>query len=75
MKIEKGIIEEKLIEFEELSKHVKATKNGLRALETLEKEIGKLLKEYLKGVEDNEGFEFVAEVTNRIIEAKRKLYN
>ena len=71
----KGSIEKKLIEFEELAKQVKATKMGLKTLESLEEEIGKLLKEYLKSVKDEEGFEFVAEATNRIIEAKRKLYN
>jgi len=71
----KGAIEEKLAEFEELIKQVKATKMGLKALEPLEEEIGKLLKEYLKSVKNDEGFEFVAEVTNRIIEAKKKLYN
>ena len=43
----KGVIEKKLIEFEELSKQVKATKMGLKTLESLEEEIGKLLKEYL----------------------------
>jgi len=71
----KGVIEKKLAEFEDLTKHAKATKMGLKALEPLEEEIGKLLKEYLKSVKDDEGFEFVAEVTSRIIEAKRKLYN
>jgi hypothetical protein len=71
----KGVIEKKLIEFEELVKHVKATKMGLKTLESLEEEIGKLLKEYLKSVKDEEGFEFVAEATKRIVEAKRKLYN
>jgi len=71
----KGAIEKKLTEFEELAKQVKTTKMRLNALEPLEEEIGKLLKEYLKSVKDDEGFEFVAEVTNRIIEAKRKLYN
>ena len=71
----KTTIEQKLIEFEELAKEVKATRKGLKALEPLEEEIGKLLKEYLISVKDDEGFEFVAEVTNRIIEAKKRLYN
>jgi len=71
----KGAIEKKLTEFEELAKQVKATRKGLKVLEPLEEEIDKLLKEYLKSVKDDEGFEFVAEATNRIIEAKRKLYN
>jgi hypothetical protein len=71
----KGVIEKKLIEFEELAKQVKATKMGLKALEPLEEEIGKLLKEYLKKAKDDNDFEFVAEVTNKIVEAKRKLYN
>ena len=71
----KGAIEKKLVEFEELSKQVKATKMGLKTLESLEEEIGKLLKEYLKNAKDDADFEFVAEATNRIIEAKRSLYN
>jgi len=73
--LNKEVIEQKLIEFEELAKQIKATKSGLKALEPLEEEIGKLLKEYLKSAKDDEGFEFVADVTNRIIEAKRTLYN
>jgi|GEM_PF-4675726 len=71
----KGAIEKKLMEFEELAKQVKATRNGLNALEPLEEEISKLLKEYLKNAKDDADFEFVAEATNRIIEAKRSLYN
>jgi hypothetical protein len=71
----KDVIEKKLVEFEELAKQVKATKMGLKALEPLEEEIGKLLKGYLKNAKDDADFEFVAEVTNRIIEAKKKLYN
>ena len=73
--IDKKVIEQKLIEFEELVKQVKAEKKGLKALEPLEEEIGKLLKEYLKAVKDDEGFEFVADVTHKIIEAKKSLYN
>ena len=71
----KGVIEKKLIEFEDLAKQVKTTKIGLKALESLEEEIGKLLKQYLKSVKDDADFEFVAEATNRIVETKRKLYN
>jgi hypothetical protein len=71
----KGVIEKKLVEFEDIAKQVKTTKMGLKALELLEEEIGKLLKEYLKNVKDDADFEFVAEATNRIVEAKRRLYN
>ena len=71
----KGAIEKKLAEFEELAKQVKATRKGLKALEPLEEEIGKLLKEYLKNAKDDADFEFVAEATNRIVEAKRRVYN
>jgi len=71
----KDDIEKKLVEFEELAKQLKTTKMGFKTLESLEKEIGKLLKEYLKNAKDDADFEFVAEATNRIIEAKRSLYN
>ena len=71
----KGAIEKKLVEFEELAKEIKTTGKGLKALEPLEEEIGKLLKEYLKKAKDDNDFEFVAEVTNKIVEAKRRLYN
>jgi len=71
----KGAIEKKLAEYEDLVKQVKATKMGLKALEPLEEEIGKLLKEYLKNAKDDADFEFIAETTNRIVEAKRRLYN
>jgi predicted DNA-binding protein len=71
----KGAIEKKLIEFEDLAKEVKATRKGLNALETLEKEIGKLLNEYLKNAKDDKDFEFMANATNRIIEVKKSLYN
>jgi len=73
--IDKKVIEQKLIEFEELAKQVKTTKKGLKALEPLEEEIGKLLKEYLKSVKDDKDFEFIANATSRIIEAKKSLYN
>ena len=72
---DKEVIEKKLTEFEELAKQVKVTKKGLKALEPLEEEIGKLLKEYLKAVKADEDFEFIANATSRIIEAKRTLYN
>jgi len=75
MSMDKRAIEKKLIEFEELAKEVKASKKGLKALEPLEEEIGKALKEYLRNTKDEEGFEFVAEATSRIIEAKRLLYS
>ena len=73
--LNKEVIEKKLIEFEELAKEVKATRKDLKALEPLEEEIGKLLKEYLKSVKDDADFEFVADVTKRIIKAKKSLYN
>jgi len=73
--LNKEVIEKKLTEFEELAKQIKATKSGLKALEPLEEEIGKLLKEYLKSVKDDKDFEFIADVTHRIIEAKRLLYS
>jgi len=73
--LNKEAIEQKLIEFEDLAKQVKASKKGLKALEPLEEEIGKILKEYLRNTKDEEGFEFVADATYRIIEAKRSLYN
>ena len=72
---DKEVIEKKLTEFEELAKQVKTTKKGLKALEPLEEEIGKLLKEYLESVKDDKDFEFIADATHRIIEAKRLLYS
>ena len=71
MMIDKATIEQKLAEFEELAKQVKATKKGLKDLEPTEEEIGKLLKEYLKSVKDDKDFEFIANATSRIIEAKK----
>jgi len=71
----KEAIEKKLVEFEELAKEVKATKKGLKALEPLEEEIGKLLRECLRESKHDEDFDFVADATYRIIEAKKSLYN
>jgi len=75
MMIDKATIEKKLIEFEELAKQVKVTNRGLKALEPLEEEIGKALKEYLRNAKEDKDFEFIADVTHRIIEAKRLLYS
>jgi len=71
----KTTIEQKFTEFEELAKQVKSTKKGLKSLEPLEEEIGKLLREYLRDAKNDETFEFVADATSRIIEAKKSLYN
>jgi len=71
----KEVIEKKLTEFEEMAKQIKATKKGLKALEPLEEEIGKLLRECLRKAKNDENFEFVADATSRIIDAKRLLYN
>ena len=71
----KTTIEQKFTEFEELAKQVKSTKKGLKSLEPLEEEIGKLLREYLRDAKNDETFEFVVDATSRIIEAKKSLYN
>ena len=75
MTANKENIQQKLTEFEELAKQVKAKKKGLKALEPLEEEIGKALKEYLRNAKEDKDFEFIADVTHRIIEAKRLLYS
>jgi len=74
--LNKEIIEKKLVEFEELVKEMRATKkNNLKMLKKLEEEIRKDIKEYLKSTNNEDVFEFVADISRRIMLAKKSLYN